>query len=152
VDAVTYYETTGWRGVIQGDEAPAAPERFPARAGMVFPMYHVFADLAEWKDGRVVRSQSSNPLAVETLAIQNDGTLHLLIANLTPRPRSVAIDVPAGRKVALRRLNADTVEEAATNPERFRSHRQTLEADGTSTLKLAPFEVARLDASQPVPQ
>jgi hypothetical protein len=152
MDAVTYYETTGWRGVIQGDEAPAAPERFPARAGMVFPMYHVFADLAEWKDGRVVRSQSSNPLAVETLAIQNDGTLHLLIANLTPRPRSVAIDVPAGRKVALRRLNADTVEEAATNPERFRSHRQTLEADGTSTLKLAPFEVARLDASQPVPQ
>jgi hypothetical protein len=146
VASATYFETTGWRGVIQGDAAPAASERFPSRAGMVFPMYHVFADLAEWKDGRVVRGQSSDPLMVETLAIGDDEGLHMLVANLTPEPRDVTIDPLAGREVALRRMNAETAEEAATNPERFRSRRDSLAAESTPTLTLAPFEVARLDA------
>jgi hypothetical protein len=145
VDAATYYETTGWRGVIQGDAEPASPERFPARAGMVFPMYHVFADLAGWKGGRVVRGQSSDPLALETLALENDGTLHLLLANLTPRPRTVRMDALAGREATLRRLNAETAEEAATDSERFRSRGESLLLGETPTLTLAPFEVARLD-------
>ena len=103
--AATYYETTGWRGVIQGDAPSPVPERFPARAGMVFPLYHVFADLAEWRDGTVVRSQSSDPLAVETLVLDDDGTRHYLIANLTPTPRVVALDGLAGQEITLRRLN-----------------------------------------------
>ncbi|MBW3631967.1 MAG: hypothetical protein KY456_02955, partial [Chloroflexi bacterium] len=78
VAAATYYETTGWRGVIQGDEGPPTPELFPSRAGMVFPIYHVFADLAEWKDGEVIGSRSSNPLTIETLAVARDGILHVL--------------------------------------------------------------------------
>ena len=119
VAAATYFETTGWRGVMQGDEPPAAPERFPARAGMVFPLYHVFADLAEWKDGQLIPSQSSDPLAVETLAVTDEGGLHLLVANLTPHPQTVTIDALSGRNVALRRLNAETVEEAASEPERY---------------------------------
>ena len=95
----TYYETTGWRGVIQGDEPPSAPELFPSRAGMVFPVYHVFADLAEWKDGTIISSRSSNPLAVETLAMADDGMLHLLVANLTPEPQTVTIDALSGTEV-----------------------------------------------------
>jgi hypothetical protein len=151
VASATYFETTGMRGVIQGDEAPAVSGGFPARVGMVFPMYHVFADLAEWKSGRVVRSRSSGPLMVETLAIGDDEGLHLLVANLTPVPREVTIDALVNRDIVLRRLNAETAEEAATNPERFRSRRESWEAAGTPTLVLAPFEVARLDALKPVP-
>jgi hypothetical protein len=145
VSAATYYETTGWRGVIQGDEAPLASELFPSRAGMVFPVYHVFADLAEWKDGAVIRSRSSNPLAIETLAVASDGILHVMVANLTPHPQAVVIDALDG-EIMLRRLNAETAELAAFDPASFRSQTEQLSSDRTVELVLAPFEVARLDA------
>jgi hypothetical protein len=143
--SITYYETTGWRGVIQGDEPPAVPERFPSHAGMVFPMYHVFADVAEWKDGHVVPSQSGNPLAVETLAMANGDGLHVLLANLTPSPQTAAIAALADQPVAIRRLNADTAESAATDPTTFRAQVETVTANGPLSLPLAPFEVVRLD-------
>lgn len=145
VDAATYYETTGWRGVIQGDEPSPVPERFPVRPGMVFPLYHVFADLAEWKDGDIITSRSSNPHAVETLALVSNGTLHLLLANLTPERQAVRIDGLSG-EVALRRLNAEKAGLATTDPQTFRSQGESLTATGELTLILAPFEVARLDA------
>ena len=113
---------------------------------MIFPLYHVFADLADWKDGRVIPSQSSDPLAVETLAMIDESGLHLLVANLTPHPQTVTIDALSGRNVALRRLNAETAEEAAFNPERFRSGTEALPASSKPELKLAPFELARLDS------
>jgi D-apionolactonase len=147
VTALTYYETTGWRGVIQGDEEPPATERFPARAGMVFPVYHVFADLGEWKDGRVASSRSSNPLAIETLAVTSNGVLHVLVANLTPHPQTVTIDGMDGA-ITLRRLNAGTAELAAFDPASFRSQTERLTAGGALTLELAPFEIARLDAPE----
>jgi D-apionolactonase len=146
VAAATYFETTGWRGVMQGDEPPAVPELFPARAGMIFPLFHVFADLLEWKDGQLTLSQSSDPLAVETLAVTDESGLHLLVANLTPHPQTVTIDALSGRNIDLRRLNAETVEEAASNPERFRSRTEALSASSKPELNLAPFEIARLDS------
>ena len=145
VASVTYYETTGWRGVIQGDAASAAPNRFPARAGIVFPLYHVFADLAEWKDGAVIHSRSSDPHAVESLALADDDGLHLLVANLTPEPRLVAIDDLGGTAATLRRLNAESAERATSDPTGFRSHLHAAAAHATVELTLAPFEVARLD-------
>lgn len=97
VAALTYYETTGWRGVIQGDQPSPVPERFPAQPGMVFPLYHVLADLAEWKDGQVLSSSSSDPLAITSLALATAGRRHLLVANLTPNEQTVTVDTfPAG--------------------------------------------------------
>jgi hypothetical protein len=147
--AVTWYETTGWRGVMQGDEPPSVPERFPARAGMVYPMYHVFADLAEWKDGRIVRSRSSRPLAVETLALSDDDGWRLLVANLTAEPQRVTIDGFADRGVAMRRLNAETAAKAAFDPKGFRSRIEPAGAGAAPDVALAPFEIVRLDMGVP---
>jgi hypothetical protein len=152
VASLTYYETTGWRGIIQGDEPPAVPERFPSRAGMVFPLYHVFTDLAEWEDGRIVPTHSSDPLAIDALAIsaRTGDALHLLLANHSPLPHSVAIDALANRTVAIRRLNTDTAETAAFDPAVFRAQTETLRANGPLSLTLAPFEIVRID-SQAIP-
>ncbi|HEU0115264.1 MAG TPA: hypothetical protein VFQ80_11335, partial [Thermomicrobiales bacterium] len=147
VAAATYYETTGWRGVIAGDAPSSAPALFPSRPGMVFPMWHVFADLAEGKDGAIIQSRSSDPLAVETLAVAHDGTLHLLLANLTPESQTVTIDRFAGGSVAARRLNADNAALAAIDPDRYRAQEETLAAAGAPALTLAPFEIVRLRAS-----
>jgi hypothetical protein len=111
---------------------------------MAFPMYHVFADLAEGKDGTVVASASTDPLAVETLALLRDGTLLLSVANLTPEPRMVEIDCFANGPVAARRLNEAVAARAAFDPDRFRAVEDALVADDGLALTLAPFEVVRL--------
>jgi hypothetical protein len=148
VSAATYFETTGWRGVIQGDEPPSLPRQFPSRPGMVFPLYHVFADLAEWKHGEIVSSRSSNPLAIETLAVTENGRLYLLVANLTHESQTVTLDAPFGSTVTLRRLNAETAEVATATPVRYRAQTETIPAAGLQALALAPFEIARLDAPE----
>ena len=52
-DFVTYFETTGWRGVIELEEGCELPDRFPSTPGCVFPVYHVLADLAAVTDSEV---------------------------------------------------------------------------------------------------
>ena len=47
VSSATYYETTGWRGVMETAQGSPLPELFPSLPGGVFPLYHVFADLTE---------------------------------------------------------------------------------------------------------
>jgi hypothetical protein len=145
VSALTYYETTGWRGVVAGDAGSPLPQRFPARSGMVFPLYHVFADVAEWKDSEVVASRSSDPLAVETLAVAHAGRVHLLLANLTPESHEATIARIADGAVSLRRLNCEVAEQAALDPTAYRSRLETVVADGGLAVDLAPFEIVRLD-------
>src|SRR5712692_5631367 len=89
--SVTYYETTGWRGVIESEAGSPLPDRFPSEPGMVFPLYHVLADLAECKPGQLLACHSSDPLAVLGLAVRNDNVLHILLANITPTPREVVL-------------------------------------------------------------
>lgn len=41
--SATYYETSGWRGVMERAGGSAVPEVFQSLAGAVFPLYHVLA-------------------------------------------------------------------------------------------------------------
>lgn len=147
VSAATYYETTGWLGVVERDEGPPRPELFPSRPGDVYPLYHVFADLADCKRGDLVDARSSDPLAVEALAVRSGEALRVLLANLTPRRRSVSLaGLPAGR-VRVRVLDEETGALAVADPERFRSSGREVEApDGTLVLDLGRYAVARVDA------
>src|SRR5262249_1291876 len=43
--SVSYYETTGWLGVMETERGSPLPDRFPSLPGAVFPMYHVLADV-----------------------------------------------------------------------------------------------------------
>jgi hypothetical protein len=141
-DAVTYFETVGWRGVIQGDLDPPLPDRFPARAGQVFPLFHVLADVAGLRGAEVVRCDGGNPLEVAALAaVRNGGGVTVLMANLTGRRLSVSLaGLPGDGRV--RRLNEDTAELAMFEPERFRA---SAGIEPVSELTLAPYETVRID-------
>jgi hypothetical protein len=147
VDTITYYETTGWRGVVETEAGPPLPERFPSRPGMVFSVYHVLADLAERKGADLVALESSAPLAVDGLALAEGGSLRLLLACLVPAAQHVVLEGLPGGKASLRRLNEATAEAALFAPEAFRS----LDGEalpvigGRLELDLDPFEVARID-------
>ena len=143
--SVTYFETTGWRGVMETEAGSPWPDLFPSRPGQVFPLYHVLADVADWKDAPLVEAKSSAPLAVEALALR-DGGLHVLVANLTPETQRCRIAGLPGR-VSVRTLDETTAVAAGERPEEFRSQAEQVEArDGAVELELRPYAVVRLDA------
>jgi hypothetical protein len=146
VASITYYETSGWRGVVEVDAGSAMPERFPSSPKVVFPMYHVFRDLADLKAGQLVEATASEPLLVDGLALRTNGTTHVLLANLTPRPQATTVGPFQAGKVRVRELNDETAPQAMSDPERFHaSGTVTSVRDGRLSLELPPYAVVRLD-------
>lgn len=87
LDAVTYYEATGWEGLMERAEGSEQPEDFTSTPGGTFPVYDVFAALAA---ARGVRScRSTDPARVDALALSN-GTM--LIANPTGEQQVVDVE------------------------------------------------------------
>ena len=143
--SVTYYETTGWRGVVERASGSELPEKFRSRGGESFPLYHPLADAAGWRGQEVLDCHSTDPLATVGLAVRDgDGQVRLLVANLTPRVRDVVVGPLAGT-VALRRLNEATAERAGAEPDAFRSESERTEAADDLALRLDPYEVVRVD-------
>jgi hypothetical protein len=145
VTSITYYETTGWRGVIETD-AGSPHTGFPSKPGEAFPMYHVFADVAEWKGGNVLPTRSSEPLLAEAIAVRHQNRIHLIVANLMARPQQLTVGPITTTQVTLRMLDETTSRSARSEPESFRSSgtRRPVEG-GRVALQLAPYAIARLD-------
>ena len=145
---VTYYETTGWRGVMETETGSPAPAAFPSTPGMVFPLYHVLADVAEFAHGVVLATSASHPLLVDALALTGDGHTRLLLANMTAAPRDVLVRLPGAPAARLISLDERSFEQATRQPEAFRRESgETVTVENERLrLTLRPFAVARLDA------
>jgi D-apionolactonase len=89
--AITFFETAGERGIIQGDFSSRWPGEFPSEKGMIFPVFHVFRYILQDKGFRIFKSQSSDPLKVEVLALTNGRYNKLLVSNFTPEYQDVKI-------------------------------------------------------------
>ena len=144
--SVTYYETSGWRGVMETATGSPLPEKFRSLPGVVFPLYHILADVGEFAGGEVLVSKSSNPLIVEGIALRKNGKMRTLVANLTPEPQRVRVQ-NLTETVRVRRLDETNAQTAMTSPETFREKRGELlqTANGTLELNLPPHAVARID-------
>ncbi len=145
--AVTYFETTGWRGVMEREHGPPDPDRFASSPGAVFPLFHVLADAAEWpRSGRLLAARSSQPLDVEAVAVRTDAGAHVLVANLTAEARRCRVEGLEGDRVRLRTLDEETMAQACDDPEGFRVFRQERHAPGGRLdLHLLPYSVVRID-------
>ena len=123
------------------------PKLFPSEPGVVFPMYHVFADIAEFGARQVYPTHSTHPLVAEGLTLLNAaGRRRVLVANLTGETQELKIK--SGTCTArVRYLDETTAEEAVRRPEAFRAQAGSpLESvSGKIELKLLPFAVARVD-------
>jgi hypothetical protein len=144
-DAVTYYETTGWRGVLERDEGSRLPDAFHSSPGAVFPLFHPLADVAGWRGGEVLEVDSEDPLVAIGLAVRAEGGIRLLVANLTWDTQDVVVGPLAG-KLRLHRLSASNSDEAGADPASYRTRGDDVIADGELELRLEPYEVVRIDA------
>lgn len=86
IDLVTYFETVGWRGFIQGDFDAWVPEKFLARKGDIFPLFQVINELIGYDE--MIFSKSSHPLKVEGVILKNQlsGKTKILLCNYTNTP------------------------------------------------------------------
>ncbi len=146
--SVTFFETTGWRGVMERKAGPPLPECFRSMPGAVFPLYHVLADVGEFAGGNVLPSQSDQPLKVECLALARDRRQRVLLANMTGETIPVAVRGFAATSVLVKRLDETTVLAATVNARAFResdSERQRT-TDGALRIELFPYAVVRIDS------
>jgi hypothetical protein len=146
--SVTYFETTGWRGVMEVESGSPLPDQFRSLPGSVFPMYHILADVGEFSGGQVVPSKSSDNLKIDGLALRKDGRLRLLVANMSPQPQQVGVQ-RLSQQVRVRRLDETNAEQAMQSPEGFRAAvGETVQTrDGVLDLSLLPYAVACIDAA-----
>ena len=145
--SVTYYETSGWRGVMETEGGSPMPGEFRSLPGSVFPLYHVLADVGEFAGGEVVPTNSDNTLKVDGIAFRKDGVTRVVLANLSPEPQRVSAE-NLGASVRVRHLNEANAREAMLSPEAFRAQVGELlqTAEGTLELNLLPYAIARIDS------
>jgi hypothetical protein len=149
VDYVTYYETTGWLGVMETEAGSPLPDKFPSTPGTVFPLYHVLADIGEFAGGQVRPVKSSDPLRVEGMLLQNAGNnrLRLLLANWTDQPQQVQVLFGTGGVICV--LDETNVEEAVQSPQSFRARSGEPAID---LLTLRPFAIAHIELEPTSPR
>jgi hypothetical protein len=142
----TFYETTGWRGVMERETGSPLPTLFRSIPGAVFPLYHVLADAGEFAGGAVVRSVSSDTLQVNGLALEKDGRRCVLLANLTAERQLVTIQ-GLSAEVRIRMLDETNAEHAMRDWRAFRAQASDPVAseEGILRLDLLPYAIARLD-------
>jgi hypothetical protein len=153
VASVTYYETTGWRGVMARAAGSPLPEQFRAPPGAVFPLYHVLAAVGAFAGGDVLPITGGDLRILEPvvgLALRQAHRLRVMLANLTPTPQRVMVRGLAGEgRVYI--LDACNAEQAMTAPEVFRAGEgERLRAsEGGWALRLLPYAVVWIDADAP---
>lgn len=142
--SVTYFETTGWLGIMEWAERPRLPHKFVTRPTWAFPVYFVFAWLAGFDECRSVPiadrltqtalmvRKSTNPANVRLLvgSFDRDQSDFILPTRFTP-----------DRLVVLSQENAvAAMREPAAFLENGWAH-----AEAITKLSLPPFAVAAID-------
>ena len=145
--SVTYYETVGWKGVMEEESGAPLPEKFPSIPGGVFPLYHVFRWLVEFQGGNIIPLYSSNPLSVDGIAVQNSSSKMILFANFTAE-RIVCTLLGTGEQEIFRTdLNEHNYEQASLYPEILHESEGTrvdTSGDGKVQIDILPYGVSRL--------
>jgi hypothetical protein len=118
VEAVTFYQTLGEKGIIQGDSSPNNPEIYQVEKGAVFPVYYVFNELLRHKKGSVIASISSHPSEFEGMVLEENGKKRFFIANYTDQQIEVRVD-GISKKAKVSKLDEKSAYRAMYEPEDY---------------------------------
>ena len=110
VVSLTYFETTGWRGLMETDPGSPPSAKFDSSQNEIFPLYYVLDFVA----GASSVLRLSNPLldGVSALGLRDrDASTRYLLANLESVPKRIRCRT-AAKAIELRILaetNLDTL-------------------------------------------
>jgi hypothetical protein len=114
---------------------------------MVFPLYHVLRDIGERREAGVVGCSSSDPLRAQGLALYDEQGWRILLGNLSLASQEIALDgLPEAGEARLRVLDEETFEQAALDPDGFRSGYSPVRIrGGWLVVRLGAYGVACVD-------
>jgi hypothetical protein len=142
INGVTFFETAGERGIIQGDYDSRWPEAFHASKGMIFPLYHVFRFLLKYKSFKVARSLSSHPLITDLLTLTNGKEHKMIGINFTKDSQYVILPVKGLFKI--KQLNKESFAEASSDMNWIENRSGMNDFNG-GRLFLQPFSVSFIE-------
>ena len=144
---LTYYQTHGWRGLMERTVPTHSGSPLPVLPGALFPLYHIFADLGEFASAELLALETSDPTLIEALALRREGRLLVLVASLSDQERSIALTIPPLQNATLRLLDETTAQQAFDDGESYRwqSRQELIGTQRQLTLHLLPYAIARLD-------
>jgi hypothetical protein len=117
VESATYFETTGWCGVMETRAGSPLPEKFPSIPGAVFPVYFVFAALAGFR--RTASLAGADPRTLAALVLfDGSNRRRVLLGNLNTNDLVVRLSV-GGSPARGWLLDETNVERAMREPESF---------------------------------
>ena len=147
---ITYFETTGWRGLMETTLGSDLPNKFRSYRGGVFPLYHVLADIADFakdkshSDADMLRIDSSHCNMIKGLGLSLDNQHRLLVANLTSERQVVTVRGLTS-PIQIRFMDETNVVEAITDPDIYRARVSSRSIVRSLKLDLLPYAVATVD-------
>ena len=87
---ITYYETVGWKGWMQGELSPANQDQFAAEANEIFPIYKVLKKLSGYS--HVAHSISSHPLTFDGLFVCSEEKIKFILFNFTSETIEIRLE------------------------------------------------------------
>jgi len=145
-DSITYYETTGWRGLMAPMEGLHLPEKFCSFPGMVYPVYYVYEFLADAKEAALLHLIWDEPLLLDALAFKKDNRLGLLVANLQPKFQEVQFSCLPDGEAMIKRLNEDSMDLAVSDPDSFLKRSEPFPVHrGEAVFTMKPYETVLLE-------
>ena len=145
VAGITFFETVGERGIMQGSFDSRWPAEFKTEKGMIFPVFHLFAWLLKDKSFGLMKSISTRPLEVDCLALTDSIRIKLALANFTSSGKHVLIDGLSG-EARIKVLNAESFTDAAIDHRWLEKGWQKVFSDGEQLL-LEPYSLTFIDGS-----
>jgi hypothetical protein len=153
--SATCFETTGPLGVLAGESLAPEERNFPGmdfrlEPDWVYPVYHVLADLADFRGARTLELASSQPLRLDAIALADGHRRRILAANLEEKPVKARIDGLPG-PVEVKRMDDRSAMAAVSDAEVYRSQagKPAETKAGSLELEFAPFEIVRIDFASP---
>ena len=147
--SVTYYETTGSRGVMETQTGSPLPERFPSVPGGIFPLYEVFFALS--KAIQVLPLESRTSSKIIGIAFTAPET-KLLCANLTAQVQTARLLLPSGAdRVHVWQMDAHKIRLKLLPPDYSADDPgETVEVpDGVLERRLPPYALLLLEWDHP---
>jgi hypothetical protein len=103
-EGITFFETVGERGIIQGDHSSKWPDSFMAARGMIFPLFYVFQFILKNKSFKVIGSLSSHPLLADSLILYSGSHIKIILINFSSVQQKLSIKWVSG-DFKLKQLN-----------------------------------------------
>lgn len=143
VSSLTYFETSGWKGIMETANGSPLTGKFHSIPGSVFPAYHALADIGGFAGGEVVTSQSSAPLVIDGIVLRKGDNMRVIMANFGPLAQRVMLEGLMG-EISTLSLDETNAESAMREPEGYRA--QAGEKLTALTIELKPFALVRIDS------